>query len=114
MGRNMHILSVTLIPPGEDAQWWRISNVAEGLNANKCNVEMIHYIKKGGEAHRIIKEMTNISKEKSGSIVITSPGSFFLHHFRKLSHEKYDFVYGNTYAGTFFCIFGKLKGVPLI
>lgn len=109
----MKILSVTVIPPGEDAQWWRISNIAKELNLKNCDVDLVHYIVKGGISHNIInkKKVELFSKE---SIKIASPLSLFIYHFKKVTANKYDLVYGNTYGGTFFCILGKLKGIPLV
>ena len=52
---KIRILSVTVIPPGDDAQWWRIHKLANGLDSNNCKVDVVHYIIKGGRAYSVIK-----------------------------------------------------------
>jgi glycosyltransferase involved in cell wall biosynthesis len=109
----MKVLSVTISPPGEDAQWWRISNMAKLLRSEQVEVDIIHYIIKGSESHKRLNEMKQ-EKLNNGSFTIASPISIILKHLEKLNHRNYDIVYGNTYAGTFFSSLGKLKRIPLI
>lgn len=108
----MNILSVTIIPPGGDAQWWRINNIASVLKTHNCNVDLVHYIVKGGVASKLLENKINYYDEHS--IVIASPLHLFLIHLKHLSKKKYDLVYGNTYSGAIFSILGKFKGIPLV
>ncbi|MCK4454445.1 glycosyltransferase family 4 protein [Candidatus Parcubacteria bacterium] len=109
----MRILSVTIIPPGEDAQWWRISNIAKILRLEGCEVDIVHYIVKGYESHKKLKEMET-KKYYKDSLMVLSPLSIPFKHFKKISKQNYDLVYGNTHAGAFFSILGKLTGIPLV
>jgi len=107
----MKILSVTIIPPDEDAQWWRIINIANGLKSNGAEVDIVHYIVKGFEAHKKLKGKTH---DCDNSIRIASPIVILFEHLVNLYRIKYDVVYGNTFGGAFFCILGKLTGIPLV
>lgn len=108
----MNILSVTIIPPGEDAQWWRIINIVNQLKLVGYKVDLVHYIVRGFEAHKIIKAKNY--KESKTSFVVASALEIPFIHLRKVLIGRYNLVYGNTYGGTFFCILGKFCGVPLI
>jgi len=108
----MNILSVTIIPPGEDAQWWRIINIVNQLKLVGYKVDLVHYILKGFDAHKIIKSK-NYETSKV-SFVVSSVIKIPFIHLRKVMTGRYNLVYGNTYGGTFFCILGKFCGVPLI
>ena len=82
----MKILSITIIPPGEDAQWWRISNIANGLRKQNCNVDLVHYIIKGGMANKVLNEkIVTYDKE---SVIIASPLHLFLIHLKQLSKKN--------------------------
>lgn len=108
----MRILSVTIAPPGEDAQWWRISNIARMLKLEGCKVDIVHYIVKGSKSHKILK--MKMQEQGSDSLMILSPLAIPFKHLEKTSKQNYDVVYGNTNAGTFFSMLGKLTKIPLI
>ena len=108
----MKILSVTTILPDTDAQWLRVTNIASHLRSLGSEVEIVHYIIKGFESYRILSSKRYLKNENS--ITVGSPIIIPFVHLKKLYSKKYDFVYGNTYSGAFFSIFGKLLGVPLI
>lgn len=108
----MKILSVTIIPPSENAEWWRIINIANGLKSRGAEVDIVHYIIKGFYAHEIMKG--KIYNNYENSIKIASPITILFEHLINLYHKKYDVVYGNTFGGAFFSILGKLSGIPLI
>jgi len=107
----MRILSVTIIPPGENAQWWRISNIAKILELEGCEVDMVHYIVRGYESHKKLKEIKDGCKD---SFIVSSPFSIPFKHFKRVYRRDYDIVYGNTYAGAFFSMSGKLARIPLV
>lgn len=104
------ILSVTNVLPGEDAQWNRIHNMASLLRNEGFEVDIIHYVIKGGNAYKNL----NYNYDEKSSYLISSPLTIFFKHVKKLFTGKYDLVYGNTFGGTFFCILGKIKRKPLI
>jgi len=107
---NMDILSVTLIPPGEDAQWLRISTLANEFRKYH-NVDIIHYI---NERSNSLKFANNKDRYNKDSVIIASPVGLFLTHFKILRDNKYNLVYGNTFGGAFFSLTGKLLGIPLV
>jgi len=108
----MKILSVTIIPPGENAQWWRIFNIARQLKSEHFEVEIVHYIPKGYKAHK--KSLEKKIKDNNRSFIVNSPIVIPFKHLRKLTLDNYDLVYGNNTAGPFFSILGKLTKIPLI
>lgn len=110
---KMRILSVTMIPPGENAQWWRILNIAKILKSEGNEVDIVHYIAKGYDAHKKLKEM-RVEEYDRDSFMIMSPLVIPLKHLECISKKNYDVVYGNTYGGAFFSILGKLAGTPLV
>lgn len=113
----MKILSATIIPPGNDAQWWRISNIAKMLKLEGCEVEIAHYIVKGYQAHKKITDIKKVENNMSydmDTIKILTIMSVHIFHLINLLNKKYDLVYGNTDPGAFFCILGKLTRIPLI
>ena len=99
----MKILSVTIMPPKNDAQWTRISNIAKFLEKKGFEISIVHYILKGGKSYKDIKK-----ESINGLIITTNPFSIFFKHIKILKKGEYDLVYGNTYASTFFCILSKL------
>lgn len=113
----MKILSTTIIPPGNDAQWWRIINIAKMLKLEGCDVEIAHYIVKGHQAH---KKITDIKKVKNdvdydmNTLKVLPLMAVHIFHLKNLLNKKYDLVYGNTDSGAFFSILGKLIRIPLI
>lgn len=109
----MKILSVTIIPPDEDAQWWRIINIAKRLRSHESEVDIVHYISKGFDAHKSLDSKTD-ENTNSSSITIASPLLIPFKHLWNVYRNKYDIIYGNTFGGAFFSILGKLTGIPLI
>ncbi|CEL25000.1 glycosyltransferase family 4 protein [Methanobacterium formicicum] len=105
----MKILSVTIISSNNDAQWVRISNLFNLLKKKGNDVTLAHYLIKGSSNHRKSK------KEDTGDLfILSNPFSILFKHLRIVRKENYDLVYGNTFAGTFFCILGILNKKPLI
>lgn len=109
----MRILSVTIIPPGGDAQWWRISNIAKILSLEGCEIDVAHYIVKGCKSHKKLSRIDTTENNKN-FLTILPPISIPIFHLKMILRQNYDLVYGNTDAGTFFAILGKLAGIPLI
>lgn len=105
----MDILSITLINPGEDSQWWRISSMCSILKTI-YDVEMVHYIVKGSIYHNRLKNNENYKNE----FIITNSILIPFKILKRILKKKYDLVYGNTREGAFFSIFCRLKGIPLI
>lgn len=99
----MKILSVTTALPKNDAEYTRILNISHYLEKNGIEVDIIHYIIKGSY---------NYNKYQKGSFpgnfIVDNPLFLFFHHINVLRKNDYDFVYGNTFIATFFCILGKL------
>jgi len=105
----MKILSVTVMIPQNDAQWTRISNIAKFLDNKGLKVSLVHYLVKGSLSHKKSKEM-----QQRSVTIISNPITLFFKHLSILKKGNYDLVYGNTFAGTFFCILGKLIKKPLV
>lgn len=108
----MRILSVTTVLPSEDAEWWRIYNIANQLKSFGAEIDFVHYIIKGFESYKKLNSKNYSCDENS--IIISSPISVHFKHLKTICAKKYDLVYGNTYTGAFVSTFGKLLGVPLI
>ena len=105
----MRILSVCTGVPGENAAWWRMSNIARFLESKGHEVYFVHYCKK--------RSYEKIDRK------LSSRSFFFvkdyleaqIKHLRLLRNEKYDLVYGNTHLGAFCSLLGKfLTRIPLI
>lgn len=105
----MSILSVTIINPGEDSQWWRISSIYNLLKS-KYDTEMVHYIIKGSIYYKRLKDPGNLDNE----IFITRSVFIPFKILKRIVKKKYSLVYGNTKEGAFFSILARLAGVPLI
>lgn len=101
-----------MVPPYQDAQWWRIQSIANGLKSTGIEVDIIHYIAKGFGAHKYMK--SNKLEKHNNLLVVISPIFIPFKHLLILSRKNYDIVYGNTYFSTFFSILGKMTGKPLI
>jgi glycosyltransferase involved in cell wall biosynthesis len=109
MVRKMKILSVHISTPGEDAAWWRISNIARILESNGHEVHFVHYCRKAS-----YEKLENKEQYVNHSFVITSPMSVHIKHLKILLKNQYDLVYGNTHSGAFISFPGKLTKIPLI
>lgn len=105
----MKILSVCISTPGEDAAWWRISNIARTLESNGHKVYFVHYCRKSS-----YEKLENKEQYAKHSFVMTSPMSIHIKHLKVLLENHYDLVYGNTHSGVFISLLGKLTKTPLI
>ena len=109
MVNKMKILSVCTSIPGEDAAWWRISNIARILESNGHEVHFVHYCRRSS-----YEKLKNKEQYADHSFVITSPMSMHIKHLKILRNGDYDLVYGNTHPSTFISFPGKLTKTPLI
>ena len=105
----MKILSVCTSVPGEDAAWWRISNIARILEANGHEVHFVHYCRKAS-----YEKLENKELYADHSFVVTSPMSVHIKHLKILCANHYNLVYGNDLTATFCSLLGKLTKTPLI
>jgi len=105
----MKILSVCISVPGEDAAWWRISNIARILEFNGHEVHFVHYCRKASYLKWENKELY-----ADHSFVVTSPMSVHIKHLKILRNGDYDLVYGNTHPSVFISFPGKLTKKPLV
>ncbi len=106
----MKILSVHISVPKNDAENWRILNIAQILKNNGHEVDLVHYCSKSA-----YKEMENKENYPKDKFIITSPPAVFFNHLKLLNEkEKYDLVYANTGTAAFCSILGKLKKIPLV
>lgn len=108
----MKILSVTIIPPGKNAQWWRIINIAQQLKFQHFEVDIVHYIPKGYKAYK--KTLDKDIEDSNNSYIIKSPIILPFKHLKKIKFGDYDIVYGNNTAGPFFSILGKITEIPIV
>jgi len=105
----MKILSVHISTPGEDAAWWRISNIARILESNGHEVHFVHYCRKAS-----YEKLENKEQYADHSFVITSPMSVHIKHLKILLKGHYDLEYRNTHPSVFISLPGKLTKTPLI
>jgi len=106
----MRILSVSKIPPGNDAEWWRIHNIYNFLKG-KCEIDLVSYIIKGTES---AKRVDNGLSSKNTTLDIITPFALPFRHLQNLNVKDYDIVYGNTYASSFLSLPGKIRKLPLV
>lgn len=104
----MKILSVTITRNRNDAQWTRISNIFKLIENNGLEITLVNYIIKLG---RFRKDSEYIQDD---NVFIHNPLTLLFIHLIILIKGEYDLVFGNTFAGGFFCILGKLTKKPLI
>ncbi|HJH27075.1 MAG TPA: hypothetical protein C5S37_09985 [Methanophagales archaeon] len=104
----MKILSVSQIP-GEDAAWWRISNIARILESNGHEVHFVHYCRKAS-----YEKLENKEQYANHSFVMTSLLTVHIKHLKVLLENQYGLVYGNTHTGVFCSLLTKLTKTPLI
>lgn len=107
----MKILSVTGLL-GDNAGSWRIWNIARLLQSRGHKVHLVQYVSKS-TCDRLQGNKLGIG-DISNSIVTVSRATVHIKHLRELAKDNYDLVYGNTHSGTFHCILGRLRGMPLI
>lgn len=93
----MNILSVS-DPLGDNAYSWRVQNISKQLRAHGHNVRLTE--------NQYLSTKNWVSK---GIVLAKSQ----VRYLGELNHGEYDLVYGNSLA-TFFCLLGKLKGIPLV
>ena len=105
----MKILSVHISTPGEDAAWWRISNIIKILRAAGHEVDVVHYVRRSS-----YEKLENKEQYNQDSFVIVSIPTAHLKHLKILRNGDYDLVYGNLQPGAFCSILGKLTNIPLI
>ena len=105
----MKILSVYTSIPGEDAAWWRISNVARILESNGHEVHFVHYCRRSS-----YEKLENKEQYANHSFVMTSLLTVHIKHLKVLLENQYDLIYGNTHPGVFCSLLTKLTKTPLI
>ena len=105
----MKILSVHISTPGEDAAWWRISNIARILESKGHEVHFVHYCRKAS-----YEKLENKEQYANHSFVMASPITVHFKHLKILHNGDYDLIYGNTHSGAFCSMLGKLTKTPLI
>ena len=105
----MKILSVHISTPGENAAYWRISNIIKILRSAGHEVDVVHYVRRSS-----YEKLENKERYEQDSFVIASMPTVHLKHLKLLRNGDYDLVYGNQSAATFYSVLGRLKGVPLI
>ena len=109
MVRKMKILSVHISTPGEDAAYWRISNIIKILRSAGHEVDVVHYVRRSS-----YEKLENKERYEQDSFVIASMPTVHLKHLKILRENHYDLVYGNTHTGVFCSLLGKLIKTPLI
>ena len=109
MVRKMKILSVHISTPGEDAAWWRISNIIKMLRAAGHEVDVVYYVRRSS-----YEKLKNKERYEQDSFVIASMPTVHLKHLKILLKNQYDLVYGNTHSGAFISFPGKLTKIPII
>ena len=106
----MRILSVCVSPPGDDAAWWRISNIGRILSTHGHEVNYVHYCRKkayGKLPERKSDGYNHVYEQVSG---IDS----LIRHLKRMLNGGYDIVYANTLDSAFISTVGKLTDVPLV
>ena len=108
MVRKMKILSVYISTPGEDAAWWRISNIVKMLRSAGHEVNVVHYVKRSS-----YEKLQNKERYEQDTFVMTSIPTVHLKHLKILRNGDYDLVYGNMQGGAFCSLLGKVTKTPL-
>ena len=104
----MKILSVHISVPGDDAAWWRISNIIKILRSAGHEVDVVHYVKRSS-----YEKLENKERYEQDSFVIASIPTVHLKHLKILRNGDYDLVYGNMQGGAFCSLLGKITKTPL-
>jgi glycosyltransferase involved in cell wall biosynthesis len=105
----MKILSVHISTPENNAEYWRISNIARILEENGHEVDLAHYC--GKKKYAQFRGKDEFPQDK---FVVSSSIGIFFKHLNILREQKYDLVYANTGAAAFCSFLGKLTKVPLV
>ncbi|HOI40054.1 MAG TPA: glycosyltransferase family 4 protein [Methanobacterium sp.] len=105
----MKILSTHISTPENNAEWWRISNIAKIMGEAGHDVDLVHYC--GKSKYDNFKEKNQFPNDK---FIITSQLGVYFKHLKILRENKYDLVYANTGAATFCSLSGRLTKVPLV
>lgn len=105
----MKILSVHISTPENNAEYWRISNIARILEENGHEVDLVHYC--GEQKYAQFAGKDEFPKDR---FVVSSSTGIFFKHLNILREQKYDLVYANTGAAAFCSFLGKLTKVPLV
>jgi len=105
----MKILSVDISVPRNNAEYWRISNIARILEDNGHEVDLVHYCRRSS-----YERLRDKKKYNNHKFVITSPMGVQIKHLKILSDKKYDLVYANNGLAAFSSFLGKLTKIPLV
>lgn len=105
----MKILSIQISVPENNAEWWRISNLANIMEDAGHDVDLVHYCGKSKYA-----KFEGKDKFSNDKFIITSQLGVYFKHLKLLRDNKYDLVYANTAAAAFCSLSGRLTKVPLV
>ena len=105
----MKILSIQISVPENNAEWWRISNLANIMEDAGHDVDLVHYC--GKSKYEKFDDKDKFSNDK---FIITSQLGVYFKHLKLLRDNKYDLVYANTGAAAFCSLSGRLTKVPLV
>lgn len=105
----MKILSIHISTPENNAEWWRISNIANILEDGGHEVDLVHYC--GKSKYENFQEKDKFPNDK---FIITSQFDVYYKHLKLLRDNKYDLVYANTGAAAFCSLSGRLTKKPLV
>jgi len=105
----MKILSIHISVPENNAEWWRISNLAKIMEDAGHDVDLVHYC--GKSKYENFNDKDKFSNNK---FIITSQWGVFYKHLKLLRDNKYDLVYANTGAAAFCSLSGRLTKIPLV
>ncbi len=104
----MKILSIQISTPENNAEWWRISNLASIMADAGHEVDLVHYC--GKTKYENFQEKDAYPNDK---FIITSQLDVYFKHLKLLLDNKYDLVYANTGAAAFCSLSGRLTKIPL-
>ncbi len=105
----MKILSVHISVPENNAEWWRISNLAKIMEKGGHDVDLVHYC--GESKYANFQDKAAFAND---NFIITSQLSVYFKHLKLLRDNEYDLVYANTGAATFCSLSGRLTKIPLV
>lgn len=105
----MKILSIQISTPENNAEWWRISNLANIMQDAGHEVDLVHYC--GKFKYENFQEKDTFSNDK---FIITSQLDVYFKHLKLIRDNQYDLVYANTGAAAFCSLSGRLTKIPLV
>ena len=105
----MKILSIQISTPENNAEWWRISNIANIMEDGGHEVDLVHYC--GKSKYGNFQDEDSFPNDK---FIITSQLDVYFKHLKLLRDNKYDLVYANTGAAAFCSLSGRLTNIPLV